>query len=98
MTSLSRHRARVPHTYWAAVRAFNALVFAFLILTTTAWAGERPVVLALGDSLTAGYGLQPDKAFPAQLEAALRDKGVDAKVINGGVSGDTSAGGLSRLD
>ncbi len=98
MISLSRHGATSPHTYWAAYRAFNALVFAMLMLVATAEAGERPVVLALGDSLTAGYGVAPGKAFPEQLQAALRDNGVDAKVINGGVSGDTSAGGLARLD
>jgi acyl-CoA thioesterase-1 len=68
------------------------------MLAATAEAGEHPVVLALGDSLTAGYGLPPGKAFPEQLQAALGDHGIDARVINGGVSGDTSAGGLARLD
>lgn len=100
MISLSRHGATGPHTYWAVFQAFNALVFTMLMLmlVATAEAGERPVVLALGDSLTAGYGVAPGKAFPEQLQVALRDSGVDAKVINGGVSGDTSAGGLARLD
>jgi len=78
--------------------AFNALILVLLTFTATAGAAERAVVLALGDSLTSGYGLPPGKAFPAQLELALGDHGVDAKVINGGVSGDTSAGGLARLD
>ena len=55
-------------------------------------------LLVLGDSLTAGYGLQPADSFPAQLEEALHDAGYDVRVINAGVSGDTSAGGLSRLD
>jgi acyl-CoA thioesterase-1 len=68
------------------------------MFVAAAGAGERPVVLVLGDSLTAGYGLAPGKAFPAQLQAALAGNGIDAKVINGGVSGDTSAGGLARLD
>jgi acyl-CoA thioesterase-1 len=98
MISLSRHGAKGSQTYWAALRAFNAFVFILLILTPLAEAGERPVVLALGDSLTAGYGLPPGKAFPEQLQAALGEHGIDAKVINGGVSGDTSAGGLARLD
>ncbi|MBL4748062.1 MAG: arylesterase [Magnetovibrio sp.] len=61
-------------------------------------AGEAFKVLALGDSLTAGYGLAGPKAFPRQLEAALRDLGHHVTIINGGVSGDTSAGGRSRLD
>jgi acyl-CoA thioesterase-1 len=55
-------------------------------------------VLALGDSLTAGYGLAAADAFPSQLERALRAAGVPARLINAGVSGDTSAGGLARLD
>ena len=98
MNALSRHKAKSSNTYWAVVRAFNAYLFALLMLVAAADAGERPVVLALGDSLTAGYGLAPGKAFPAQLQAALAGNGIDAKVINGGVSGDTSAGGLARLD
>ena len=57
-----------------------------------------PVILDFGDSLTAGYGLAPEQAFPARLEAALRRQGIEVRVVNGGVSGDTTAGGLSRLD
>jgi len=98
MTSQTRQRAQTINRYWAWAASFNALLFSMLIFAETALAGERPVVLALGDSLTAGYGLPPGKSFPDQLEAALRGEGVDAKVINGGVSGDTSAGGLARLD
>jgi acyl-CoA thioesterase I len=55
-------------------------------------------ILVLGDSLTAGFGLAEPDSFPAQLAAALAARGVEAKVINGGVSGDTTAGGLARLD
>lgn len=55
-------------------------------------------ILALGDSLTAGYGVAADAAFPVQLERALRADGYDVSVINAGVSGDTSAGGRARLD
>jgi len=55
-------------------------------------------IVALGDSLTAGYGLPADAAFPAVLEKALREKGLDVEIVNGGVSGDTSAGLLARLD
>ena len=54
-------------------------------------------ILALGDSLTAGYGLAAEAAFPARLETALRAEGRDVRVINAGVSGDTTAGGLARL-
>ena len=55
-------------------------------------------VVALGDSLTAGLGLDPDEAYPSLLQARLRSAGSTAEVINAGVSGDTSAGGLRRLD
>ena len=54
-------------------------------------------ILVLGDSLTAGYGLDAKDAFPARLQAALRDRNRDVVVLNGGVSGDTSAGGRARL-
>jgi len=60
---------------------------------------ERPIkIVALGDSLTAGLGLPASAAFPARLERALQAKGVAVEVVNAGVSGDTAAGGLSRLD
>jgi acyl-CoA thioesterase-1 len=62
-------------------------------------AADGPVkIVALGDSLTAGYGLAREAAFPARLEAALKAKGLDVQVANAGVSGDTAAGGLARLD
>ncbi len=55
-------------------------------------------LLALGDSLSAGYGLAAGDGFTDQLGAVLRKEGMDVKVLNGGVSGDTTAGGLARLD
>jgi len=55
-------------------------------------------ILALGSSLTQGYGLPPGTEFTVQLQAALKKAGIDAVVTNAGVSGDTSAGGLARLD
>lgn len=55
-------------------------------------------LLALGDSLSAGYGLATGEGFTDQLAAALRKEGMDVTVLNGGVSGDTTAGGLARLD
>jgi acyl-CoA thioesterase-1 len=62
-------------------------------------ANDKPVqIVALGDSLTAGFGLAAQDAFPAKLEAALRAKGHAVKVVNAGVSGDTASGGLGRLD
>ena len=58
---------------------------------------ETVHIVALGDSLTAGYKLNPDEAFPVQLEAALKKRGHDVKIANAGVSGDTASGGLERL-
>jgi acyl-CoA thioesterase I len=55
-------------------------------------------IVALGDSLTAGLGLPSEAAFPAKLAQALRDKGITVEVANAGVSGDTAADGLSRID
>lgn len=61
--------------------------------------GARPelMVLALGDSLTAGHGLRPSQSFAAVLQNALEARGINAQVINAGVSGDTSLGGAARL-
>jgi len=83
------------------MRFFKALISIFL-LTIMAAAGQaaaKPVkILALGSSLTQGYGLPPGTEFTVQLQAALKKDGIDATVTNAGVSGDTSAGGLARLD
>lgn len=58
---------------------------------------ERPI-LAFGDSLLAGYGLKDDESYPVRLEQALRVRGINARIANAGVSGDTTAAGLQRLD
>jgi len=60
--------------------------------------GPERKIIAFGDSLFAGYGLDPRDAYPEKLEAALRTKGINADVINAGVSGDTTAAGLNRLE
>ena len=66
---------------------------------TPAHAQERPVrIVALGDSLTTGLGLPANQAFPLRLQAALKAKGIVAEVADAGVSGDTAANGLARLD
>lgn len=59
--------------------------------------GRIRTIMAFGDSLTSGYGLQPADAFPVKLEAALRARGHAVRVINAGVAGDTTAGGRARL-
>lgn len=74
------------------------ILLGFAVLSGGALAADPPRLMILGDSLTAGYGLPQDQAFPVRLEAALRAKGRTVAVINAGVSGDTTAGGLARLD
>jgi acyl-CoA thioesterase I len=76
---------------------FLVSLAAFVLLLVPARA-ETLTILAFGDSLTAGYGLPAEQAFPVKLEAALRAKGHDVTVINGGVSGDTAGDGLARLE
>ena len=69
------------------------------VLAAASAAGARTIrLVVLGDSLTAGLGLPLGKAFPVQLQAALRAKGFDVEVLNAGVSGDTAADGLQRYD
>jgi acyl-CoA thioesterase-1 len=59
--------------------------------------GPERSVLAFGDSLLAGYGLHDGESYPAKLEAALRARGINARIVNAGVSGETTAQGLARL-
>lgn len=86
-----------PWKGWAD-KAMAAAAAGLALLLATAAAADGVRLLALGDSLTAGYGLSDREGFTGQLEAALRRAGHDVTVLNGGVSGDTSAGGLARLD
>jgi acyl-CoA thioesterase I len=74
-------------------------VLALAALGARAEAADRPVrIVVLGDSLSAGFGLAAQDALPAKLERALKAKGLPVEITNAGVSGDTAAGGLARLD
>jgi len=73
----------------------NLLIISFLVLFQTA---PPKLILFYGDSLTAGYGLSTEDAFPAIVEEKLNKKGKPTKVVNAGLSGETTAGGLNRLD
>jgi acyl-CoA thioesterase-1 len=76
-----------------------ALSAALTLLLSLDSASARTLnVVAFGDSLTAGYQLPPDEAFPARLETLARSKGLDVAIANAGVSGDTTADGLARID
>jgi acyl-CoA thioesterase I len=91
---------------WRIARVNRAFVAIFAALVTFLWLtaaqaaqSAKPVrILALGTSLTQGYQLPPGTDFTAVLEARLKKDGHNVKIVNAGVSGDTSAGGLARLD
>ncbi|MEI3852340.1 MULTISPECIES: arylesterase [Ensifer] len=77
-------------------RVFLALTMT--IALSSAARAETISLVGFGDSLMAGYQLPPQDAFPARLEKALKEKGLDVTIANAGVSGDTSSGGLARID
>jgi acyl-CoA thioesterase I len=103
---------QVSYGYWFAAverlpRLFLRLpalaVAGGLLLMTAPVSAQGPAgppikLVAFGDSLTAGHGLPVDAAFPVRLQKALKDKGIEVDMVNAGVSGDTTSGGLARLD
>lgn len=78
--------------------AARCVLLALVLLVAGPARADERVIVALGDSLTAGLGVAADEAYPALLEDRLRRAGLPYRVVNAGVSGDTSAGGLRRLD
>jgi acyl-CoA thioesterase-1 len=87
----------IDHTFSATIKSSVRFVAFFLLMGLATASDETPTLLFLGDSLTAGYGLDPEEAYPALIEDALNADGIEVNVINGGLSGETSAGGLRRL-
>jgi acyl-CoA thioesterase-1 len=102
-------RSAYGHCF-AAVEGLRRLFLRLLILGVTAGmlmtspasaqapAGKPIKLVVLGDSLSAGLGLPVEAAFPARLQKALKDNGIEVDMVNAGVSGDTTSGGLARLD
>ena len=86
---LNRHFAM----HWPVLMSF----FLFSFLSLPVGAQTRPVILAFGDSLTAGYGLDREKAWPTLLQQQIDQTDMKYRVINAGISGETTAGGLARL-
>ena len=86
---------------WLGHRIDRACL-ALMLLIGVGMAGPAmarvPRILAFGDSLTSGFGLPQSQSFPAQLQAALAEKGIEARVVNAGASNDTTGDGLARLD
>lgn len=98
MNDHSTRYGRIAARVNQALVAFYAVLIAWMS-QTAALAADKPVrILALGTSLTQGYQLPPGTDFTAVLEARLKKDGLNVKIVNAGVSGDTSAGGLARLD
>jgi acyl-CoA thioesterase-1 len=93
MTMTRKFKARL-----SIVLLFTMAAAGQALRVGTAVAAQPIKILALGTSLTQGYGLPPGTEFTVQLQVALKKSGIDAVVTNAGVSGDTSAGGLARLD
>ena len=77
---------------------FTLLAFKIVIAGSNSVLAAQQRLMVYGDSLVAGYGLSAGEGFPEQLQQALTAAGRDVKVLNAGVSGDTTAGGLARLD
>jgi acyl-CoA thioesterase-1 len=89
----------VVFAYGRFAAMVNSLLLVLLLSLGPAHAQSAPVKLAvLGDSLAAGFGLKPAESFPSRLEAALKAQGRAVTILNHGVSGDTTAGGLDRID
>ena len=81
------------------MRLYGAIIVAFLVALPSGPASAQPIrIVAFGDSLLAGFGLRANESFPAQLEIALKKRGHEVEIVNAGVSGDTTSGGVSRLD
>ena len=83
---------------YGVLRPLGKVVAAFLCLVSPVMADETVTVLALGDSLTQGYGLPEQDGLVPQMQKWLDDQGVEATLINAGVSGDTTAGGAARVE
>ena len=95
--SASGWRARFYHIVRISIFAILAACLALGVGVRSPSADPKFIIAAFGDSLTAGYGLPDADAFPVRLESALRKAGKRVRVINAGVSGDTTAGGRARL-
>lgn len=79
----------------------NIRIFFFLIIlavSSFAFIQQKKTILFFGDSLTAGYGITPEQAFPNLIQQKIDEKGLNYKVVNAGLSGETSAGGVARID
>jgi len=80
------------------LRKYRIALFLLLLFSSFLVLKKQKTIIFFGDSLTAGYGLSTEQAFPFIVEQELLNRGLDYKVVNAGLSGETSAGGLTRID
>jgi len=80
------------------LREYRIVLFLLLLFSSFLVLKKQKTIIFFGDSLTAGYGLSTEQAFPFIVEQELLKRGLDYKVVNAGLSGETSAGGLTRID
>lgn len=97
-TILSRSATANPRTVAGVLQRLIMTVFIGYFSFVYAMAAEPKTMVFIGDSLTAGYGLDPDDAYPALVQKKIAGAGLSWRVVNAGLSGDTTAGGLRRLD
>lgn len=90
--------SKIIHSLTYGLRHWCGKTAVAVILTGSAVQAEQITIVALGDSLTQGYGLAQSEGFVPVLEGWLRDQNVDVKITNAGVSGDTTSGGLERAE
>ncbi|MEM9297248.1 MAG: arylesterase [Bacteroidota bacterium] len=77
---------------------YKGLLTAILLTLSLTAQEDRKTIIFFGDSITAGYGLSKEQAFPALIGSSLKEEGLNCEILNAGLSGETSAGGLSRID
>lgn len=80
-------------------KSFYTILLTFSLIMTGSFSQDRPGrIVFFGDSITAGYGIPIESAFPALIQKKAKDAGMDYQVVNAGLSGETTAGGLNRID
>ena len=97
-TILSRSATANPSTVIPALQRLISVLLVCFLWTGQALAAEIKTMIFIGDSITAGYGLDPDEAYPALVQKKIEAASLPWRVVNAGLSGDTTAGGLRRLN
>src|ERR1043166_5510351 len=94
----AKHRLRDPGVQIILLIGSSSMIQIALLILVLQSSAQAPVILGIGDSMTAGYGVAPESSYPAQLEQELRNRGYHYRVVNQGVTGSTTTQALSRLN